>query len=212
MNRFQYRLSVLQANDIKISNLLDIGAYRGDFTRMVRSLWPEVKVWQIEADERQLPFLQPDAMVALLSSKSNQEVDFFTLDNNSSITTGSSMFRELTNYYINPLVVKKRTTTLDDLMKRVNFRGNWKNAGMVKMDTQGAELEILRGSENFIKTFQPKYFVLETSVKQYNEGAPLVGDIIEHMRQNDYVIQDIMSYMYDNTESLLQMDILFAKK
>ena len=91
MNRFQYRLSVLQANDIKISNLLDIGAYRGDFTRMVRNLWPEVKVWQIEADERQLPFLQPDAMVALLSSKSNQEVDFFTLDNNSSITTGSSV-------------------------------------------------------------------------------------------------------------------------
>jgi hypothetical protein len=97
-------------------------------------------------------------------------------------------------------------------MKRVNFRGNWKNAGMVKMDTQGAELEILRGSENFIKTFQPKYFVLETSVKQYNEGAPLVGDIIEHMRQNGYIIEDIMSYVYDNTESLLQMDILFTRK
>ena len=121
------------------------------------------------------------------------------------------MFRELTGYYNNPIVVTKRTTTLDDLMKRVNFRGNWKNAGMVKMDTQGAELEILRGGENFIKTFQPKYVVLETSVKQYNAGAPLVGDIIEYMREKGYNIQDIMSYVYDNTESLLQMDILFSR-
>lgn len=210
MNRFEYRMAVLHSNNVNISNLLDIGAYRGDFTRMVRNLWPQVKVWQIEADERQLPFLQPDAVIALLSSKPNQEVDFFTLGEDS-ITTGSSMYRELTTYYKNPVVVKKRTTTLDDLMKRVNFRGNWKNAGMVKMDTQGAELEILKGGENFINTFQPKYFVLETSVKQYNAGAPLVGDIIEYMRDKGYAIQDIMSYIYDETESLLQMDILFTR-
>ena len=210
MNRFEYRMSVLRNNNIYISNLLDIGAYRGDFTRMVKNMWPQVKVWQIEADERQMPYLQPDAINALLSSVSNKEVEFYTLGENS-ITTGSSMFRELTGYYNNPIVVTKRTTTLDDLMKRVNFRGNWKNAGMVKMDTQGAELEILRGGENFIKTFQPKYVVLETSVKQYNAGAPLVGDIIEYMREKGYNIQDIMSYVYDNTESLLQMDILFSR-
>ena len=210
MNRFEYRMSVLRNNNINISNLLDIGAYRGDFTRMVKNMWPQVKVWQIEADERQMPYLQPDAINALLSSVSNKEVEFYTLGENS-ITTGSSMFRELTGYYNNPIVVTKRTTTLDDLMKRVNFRGNWKNAGMVKMDTQGAELEILRGGENFIKTFQPKYVVLETSVKQYNAGAPLVGDIIEYMREKGYNIQDIMSYVYDNTESLLQMDILFSR-
>jgi len=210
MNRFEYRMSVLRNNNINISNLLDIGAYRGDFTRMVKNIWPQVKVWQIEADERQMPYLQPDAINALLSSVSNKEVEFFTLGENS-ITTGSSMYRELTGYYINPIVVNKRTTTLDDLMKRVNFRGNWKNAGMVKMDTQGAELEILRGGENFIKTFQPKYFVLETSVKQYNAGAPLVGDIIDYMKEKGYAIQDIMSYVYDNTESLLQMDVLFTR-
>ena len=210
MNRFEYRMSVLRNNNINISHLLDIGAYRGDFTRMVKNMWPQVKVWQIEADERQMPYLQPDAINALLSSVSNKEVEFYTLGENS-ITTGSSMFRELTGYYNNPIVVTKRTTTLDDLMKRVNFRGNWKNAGMVKMDTQGAELEILRGGENFIKTFQPKYVVLETSVKQYNAGAPLVGDIIEYMREKGYNIQDIMSYVYDNTESLLQMDILFSR-
>ena len=160
MDRFEYRLNVLKNNGVNITNLLDIGAYRGEFTRMVQRVWPNVRSWQLEADERQAPYLQKDAIFGLLSSKANIEVDFYTLGTNS-ITTGSSMYRELTPYYNNPIVVKKRTTTLDDVMKRVNFRGNWKNCGLVKMDTQGSELDILRGGENFLQTHQPKYFILE---------------------------------------------------
>lgn len=210
MNRFEYRLNVLKNNGVNITNLLDIGAYRGEFTQMVQRVWGNVKTWQIEADERQAPYLQPDAIFGLLSSKANVEVDFYTLGTNS-ITTGSSMFRELTPYYNNPIVIKKRTTTLDDVMRRVNFRGNWKNCGLVKMDTQGAELDILKGGENFLSTYQPRYFILETSVKQYNVGAPLVDDVISFMFSKNYRIKDIMSHIYDNTETLLQTDILFER-
>lgn len=210
MNRFEYRLNVLKNNGVNITNLLDIGAYRGEFTQMVQRVWGNVKTWQIEADERQAPYLQPDAIFGLLSSKANVEVDFYTLGTNS-ITTGSSMFRELTPYYNNPIVIKKRTTTLDDVMRRVNFRGNWKNCGLVKMDTQGAELDILKGGENFLSTYQPRYFILETSVKQYNVGAPLVDDVISFMFSKNYRIKDIMSHIYDSTETLLQTDILFER-
>jgi FkbM family methyltransferase len=213
MNKsIEHRLAVLKNSGVVISHFLDIGAYRGEFTRVVKTHWPEVKVWQIEADERQQPWLQTDAIVALLSDKPNQELDFFTLNNENSITTGSSVYKELTQYYKNPIVVKKRTTTLDDVAKRVNFRGNWKNSGLMKLDTQGSELDILRGSENFLATYQPKYMIIETSVKPYNLEAPLVGDVIDYMRTKDYQILDIMHCMYDNNESLLQIDILFNKK
>ena len=210
MNRFEQRLNVLKNNGVNINNLLDIGAYRGEFTQMIHRVWPNVRSWQIEADERQAPYLQSDAIFGLLSSKTNVEVDFYTLGINS-ITTGSSIYRELTSYYNNPVVVKKRTTTLDDVMKRVNFRGNWKNCGLVKMDTQGSELDILNGGENFIKTYQPKYFIIENSIKQYNAGAPLIDDVISFMFSKGYRIKDIMSYMYDQTETLLQTDILFER-
>lgn len=210
MDRFENRLNVLKNNGVNIMNLLDIGAYRGEFTQMIRRVWPNVRSWQVEADERQAPYLQRDAVFALLSSKANKEVEFFTLGENS-ITTGSSVYRELTSYYNNPIVVKKRTTTLDDVMRRVNFRGNWKNSGLVKMDTQGSELDILMGGENFIKTYQPRFFILENSVKPYNMGAPLIDDIISFMFNRNYRIKDIMSYMYDNTETLLQTDILFER-
>jgi len=211
MNSIDRRFSVLKNSGVTISDFLDIGAYRGEFTRRVKSHWPEAKVWQIEADERQQPWLHTDAVFALLSDKPNQELDFFTLHNENSITSGSSVYRELTQYYKNPIVIKKRTTTLDDISKRVNFRGNWKNSGFVKLDTQGSELDILKGAENFLTTYQPKYIMIETSVKPYNLDAPLVGDVIEYMRSKDYQILDIMHCMYDNTESLLQINILFNK-
>jgi FkbM family methyltransferase len=202
---------VLKNSGVVISHFLDIGAYRGEFTKIVKKHWPSVTVWQVEADERQQPWLQTDAIFALLSDQSNRELDFFTLNNENSITTGSSVYRELTQYYKNPIVVKKRTTTLDDIAKRVNFRGNWKNSGLIKLDTQGSELDILRGAENFLSTYQPKYILIEASVKPYNLEAPLVGDVIEYMRTKGYQIVDLMHCLYDSSESLLQIDILFNK-
>jgi len=211
MSSIDHRFSVLKNSGVVISHLLDIGAYRGEFTKIVKKHWPAVTAWQIEADERQQPWLQTDAIFALLSDQSNRELDFFTLNNESSITTGSSVYKELTQYYKNPIVVKKRTTTLDDISKRVNFRGNWKNSGLIKLDTQGSELDILRGAENFLSTYQPKYILIEASVKPYNLEAPLVGDVIEYMRSKGYQIVDLMHCLYDSSESLLQIDILFNK-
>jgi FkbM family methyltransferase len=211
MSSIDHRLSVLKNSGVVISHLLDIGAYRGEFTKIVKKHWPAVTAWQIEADERQQPWLQTDAIFALLSDQSNRELDFFTLNNENSITTGSSVYKELTQYYKNPIVVKKRTTTLDDIAKRVNFRGNWKNSGLIKLDTQGSELDILRGAENFLSTYQPKYILIEASVKPYNLEAPLVGDVIEYMRSKGYQIVDLMHCLYDSSESLLQIDILFNK-
>lgn len=211
MSSIDHRFSVLKNSGVVISHLLDIGAYRGEFTKIVKKHWPAVTAWQIEADERQQPWLQTDAIFALLSDQSNRELDFFTLNNENSITTGSSVYKELTQYYKNPIVVKKRTTTLDDISKRVNFRGNWKNSGLIKLDTQGSELDILRGAENFLSTYQPKYILIEASVKPYNLEAPLVGDVIEYMRSKGYQIVDLMHCLYDSSESLLQIDILFNK-
>ena len=211
MSSIDHRLSVLKNSGVAISHFLDIGAYRGEFTKIVKKHWPSVTVWQVEADERQQPWLQTDAIFALLSDQSNRELDFFTLNNENSITTGSSVYRELTQYYKNPIVVKKRTTTLDDMAKRVNFRGNWKNSGLIKLDTQGSELDILRGAENFLSTYQPKYILIEASVKPYNLEAPLVGDVIEYMRSKGYQILDLMHCLYDSSESLLQIDVLVNK-
>ena len=42
----------------RIERALDIGAYRGEFTNLLKSIWPGIQVQQFEADERNKKYLR----------------------------------------------------------------------------------------------------------------------------------------------------------
>ena len=52
------------------------------------------------------------------------------------------------------------------------------------MDTQGSELDILKGGLKTIN--KAKYIIIETSIKEYNIGAPLEKEIIDFMSENNF--------------------------
>jgi FkbM family methyltransferase len=199
--RFQQKFLRLKSKGINLEQFLDIGAYHGDFTETVRSVWTYAKVQQFEANENNKPFLQLDAKFTLLGD-TDREVNFYTIDG---VTTGSSIYKELTSYYKDPIVLKKQMTTLD---KVVDDSGNW-NLGMIKIDTQGSELDVLRGASNFVKNKKPKYILLECSFKQYNEGAPLFAEVVNFMDAIDYKVEDIIELTYDSSQELLQANVVF---
>jgi FkbM family methyltransferase len=212
LESFKNRFNILKATGNNIQYVLDIGAYRGDFTETVHSIWPTAIVKQIEADDRQKSYLNDTAIIALLGNKDGQPVDFYTLDENK-ITTGSSIYKELTPYYTpsTTVVLKKCMTTLDTLSSTHNFFGNWKEFGLIKIDTQGSELLILEGATDFLTSKQPKYILLECSVIPYNKGAPSFTEVVEQMHKLKYVVKDIFDLSYNDRNQLLQTDILFER-
>jgi FkbM family methyltransferase len=212
LESFKNRFNVLKATGNNIQYVLDIGAYRGDFTETIHSIWPSAIVKQIEADNRQKHYLNDSAIIALLGNKDGHPVDFYTLDE-SKITTGSSIYKELTPHYTpsTTVVLKKNMTTLDTLMSTHNFFGNWKELGLIKIDTQGSELLILQGATDFLTSKQPKYILLECSVILYNEGAPNFTEVVEQMHKLKYVVKDIFDVSYNNQSQLMQTDVLFER-
>ena len=50
---------------------------------------------------------------------------------------------------------------------------------LIKIDTQGSELDILKGAENTIKGV--KHLIVELQHVQYNIGAKLVDESIEYI-------------------------------
>lgn len=212
LQSFQNRLNTLKSNGEHIQYVLDIGAYRGDFTETIKSVWPFAIIRQIEADDRQQQFLQDNAIIALLGNEIKDDVDFYTLSENS-ITTGSSIFKELTHHYsdVSTVVIKKSMTTIDFLHKKHKFYGNWKEHGLIKIDTQGSELLILEGATDFINTAKPRYILLECSVMKYNQGAPMISDVYTRMNQLGYTTYDIFDLSYTANNQLLQMDVLFKR-
>jgi hypothetical protein len=169
-------------------------------------------VWQIEADERQAPWLSDRAIIALLGDREQDNVNFYTLGEDKN-TTGSSIFLEQTFHYnpMSTLVLKKHMTTVDALHRKHNFFGSWSTNGLIKIDAQGAELLILKGASGFILDKLPLYILLECSIAEYNKDAPLFAEVIAYMAAIGYVAIDIFGTSYDERGTLLQTDILFER-
>jgi hypothetical protein len=51
--------------------------------------------------------------------------------------------------------------------------------------------------------------LIETSLLEYNQGAPLIDQIVGKMKEYEFVIEDILEYHKLNTNQIFQMDILF---
>ena len=197
MQHFRHRFQHLEHS---VKSVLDVGAYRGEFARLIKEIFPDVKIKCIEGDERQAPFLLDLDVDFYLLSKKTKQLDFYTLPGNA-CTTGSSIYRENTIHYQEPLVVKKQAYALDDL--------DFPPFDLIKLDVQGSELDVLKGGKEYLAKTHPRYLLIETSIQQYNHGAPLAGEVISYLNKIGYRLQDIFDVLYNQDNQLLQVDFLF---
>jgi FkbM family methyltransferase len=150
--------------NIKIDTVLDIGARKGDWTKEFLEHFPESKSLMIEANGDHAEDLkQVGPYILALVGKDNNETDYYVCDDKQN-DHGNGMYRENTNV---PFTSKKRrVTTLDSLLPGQKF-------DLIKMDVQGAELDVIKGSPGFIHN--TKYLWLELQAHNYNLGAPSAG-------------------------------------
>ena len=78
------------------------------------------------------------------------------------------------------------TVTLDTI---VNQNG-WKKPDLIKMDVQGAELDILLGAKDTILNCTD--IILECQHTNYNDGAPKFNDVKQYMESiGFYLVAEI---------------------
>lgn len=77
---------------------------------------------------------------------------------------------------------------------------------LLKVDTQGSELDILAGSSDFISSV--KYVLLECPLVEYNLGAPNIQSYLSTMQDYGFVPIDITEVHYMN-HMAVQIDIAF---
>lgn len=212
-NNFVFqRLNLLGSYGFSPRTILDIGAYQGDWTRMMKVIFPLSRVFMVEATPDKKNILkkveEADGFeIALLGEKNKKSVDFYVADpKETDITTGNSVYIEKTRFFDVDHVVKLPMTTLDDLVKKKKL----KNIDFIKIDTQGSELDILKGGKKTIKDCQ--FILLETQNLEYNSGAPFIEDVIIDMKGYGFRLFDIVEIHYLPDGELFQVDLLFVKK
>lgn len=186
--------------------ILDIGAYEGNWCKFIKEIFPTASILMLEGQKSKSDVLEKISRdqsnvsykIALLGAAS-KEVEFNIYD------TASSVLKEENE---TGAIVEKRTLiSLDELLKDSEFA----KSDFIKIDTQGYELEILKGG---IKSLQyAQAVLLEVSMIDIYKDSPLAYEILDFMKAHDFVLYDICSLMrrpYD--KALFQSDFLFVKE
>jgi FkbM family methyltransferase len=198
-------------NLFKITNyfypyrILDIGANIGQFHQIAKQTFSDSYIFSIEASddcESYLKQITENYYIGLLA-KDNIEYDFYSRKNYST-GTGNSIYKELTHFYSEDQleIIKKQGIRLDDLFT------NDTEFDLIKIDTQGSELDIITGGIELCK--KSKGILLEVSLTQYNENAPLYDEVIEYMKNIGFIPKDILDESKNHGSH--QQDILFLNE
>lgn len=182
--------------------ILDIGANIGQFHRECKATFSDSYIFSIEASTECEPALQQiteNYYIGLLA-KDNTEYDFYSRKNDPTCT-GNSVYKELTQFYSDDQldIIKKKGIKLDDLFESDS------EFDLIKIDTQGSELDIIEGGINLCK--KAKGILLEVSLTQYNENAPLYDDVISYMESIGFKKTEILDEARNHGSH--QQDVLF---
>jgi len=185
--------------------ILDIGANIGQFHKLAKQVFPQSFVFSIEASPDCEPYLKQlteDYYIGLLA-KDNSTYNYYSRKD-APTGTGNSIYRELTDFYSDDKldVIKQIGVKLDDLFTEDS------KFDLIKLDTQGSELDIISGGMNLIS--KAKGLLLEVSLTQYNEGAPLYNEVISYMDNIGFKVVEILDETHNHGAH--QQDILFIQK
>lgn len=183
----------------ELNSCLDIGAHVGNFYREAKQKL-NVRDWLlIEANkncESQLSELGVPYKICLLSD-AKKELTYYR-NKHDQTCTGNSYYRELTHHYSDENIETEVITsvTLDSVVGEKIY-------DLIKLDTQGSEIDILRGGQNTLRN--ARLVIIETSIQPYNRDAPLQPDVISFMKLFGFNILTIVG----EVPHTHQQDILF---
>jgi FkbM family methyltransferase len=200
-------LQAMRANEFVAKTVIDIGANVGRWSEAAASVFPSARFVLIDGNPKNYSHLKAVASklgsnseftIALLGAEEKNAVPFYDLG------TGSSILPELTSFEKSGISLPM--LTLDGLFAtRV-----CEVPLLLKLDVQGYELEVLRGGRKVLTSAE--VVILETSLLPYNEGAPLMADVISFMAREGFVPFDFCGQLRRESDyALFQTDVAFAR-
>lgn len=120
---------------------------------------------------------------------------------------GSSLYAEKEEGDVNGVARLIQVTTLDHIHRKQPVQGPC----LVKIDVQGAELEVLEGAIQVLR--DTEFAVIECSLFRFYEAASSMNDVIDLMRLQGFAIYDIGGLHYRPLDgALAQVDMAFVKE
>lgn len=202
-------LAELKAEGYAPRTLLDVGAHIGTFTHEFLQHFPACVPVLVEPNPycaEALNALGFESHFVAASDKQGRATLFLTREWPQS--TGVSLYRENTQHFRDEVLVRHEVETrrIDDLFAGRRF-------DFVKIDTQGAELDVLVGGESVLR--QADYILVEVSLVDYNAGGARAEAVFAQLREMGFRCHDVTEFHRlagVQGANLLQLDFLFRRR
>ncbi len=120
---------------------------------------------------------------------------------------GSSLYWEEEDSDVNGIPRTVPAVTLDEVCQKRNCLGPY----LIKVDTQGSELDVLRGASRILQ--ETEYVVLEVSLFNFFKQGPQIFDVITFMKTMGFVVYEALDYKYRPLDgAMAQMDLVFVRE
>ena len=195
-------LSVLKKIGIKINVVYDIGARYGRWSKGVSRIFPHAKFYLFEASDKCQSTLSAQSFPFFIEALSSKVKNVTFYEKN---TPGDSYMKDKSIIYKNSAGITKKTSTIISLIEQKKLPV----PDFMKIDTQGSEIDILKGCGKYLK--KVKLLYLECPIVNINEGAPDISEYLTFTKKAGFIPLDICEkHIHNNI--LLQIDILFINK
>lgn len=205
----KYATSILKEDEL----LFDIGANHGNFVKSIDKHAPEVPIFSFEP----LPALK-NTLESLCRQKNNLKyINKAVGSKNGTTTINCFDVTELSS--VNPMidnayngnegshqVCSVEVITLDSFISTNNI----KLPVHIKIDTQGYELEVLKGCEHSFERGQIKSIYIEMATKQKYQDQAIYFEIDSFLRGNGFYLFDINPFYHENGNQLTEYDAIYV--
>jgi FkbM family methyltransferase len=192
------------------ATVIDIGAGRGDFSLACHRVFPGARYLLVEpldefvpAIEEALRFMPNSRHVKAAAAAEAGDAVINVLPD----LFGSSLYLEDEDTDVNGAPRAVATVTLDGL----TGEGGLEAPYLLKLDVQGAELDVLAGAGNTLAG--AGVVILEVSFLGFFEGGPQFFDVLTYMKDRGFAVYDLFGISHRPLDgALAQADVVFVKE
>jgi FkbM family methyltransferase len=200
----EYLLREIASRGFSPRRIVDVGAYRGHWSKMAKTVWPKCSIIMVEPNvelRNHLNSVSADLGATLytdlLGPEDGREVEFHVMESGSSVLPEHSGVSRKTEI--------RRLSTLNSILS------NHDAIDLLKIDAQGYELAILSGADKVLPRVHAA--LLEIALIEVNEGCPILHEVLSYMRDRDFVAYDILElHRRPLDRALFQVDVFFCRK
>ena len=192
---------------LDIKNVFDVGAHEGETLEYLKKIKSISKIYsfepQIEIYNKTLKKYDSDNRIILnnLALSSNTEDKIFFINALSSTSSFSILDKDSLWLKIKNIILNEKDSIKDSIILKTSTIDKYVNENniniidLLKIDTEGHELEVLMGSQKTIKENKVKYILIELhSSKMYKNYSKI--KIEQFLKNNNFILMKSFKFPF----------------